>query len=179
MYKMMKFLIAILFLGFYSCKEVKPLKTIPLVDNKENNFFETIDSVRLISFPSKMYWDKKEIMSEKDVDFEIPNDKIIDNLTLNKEELDEIVEILKIDYKNECMEADCYEPRHMLQFYKNDEIIAFYEICLECGGHQNSKNLDFLPPFCLQKGEELKQVFIKMKLKNSGEGSSILDKLEN
>jgi hypothetical protein len=39
--------------------------------------------------------------------------------------------------------------------------------------------LDFLPPFCLQKGEELKQVFIKMKLKNSGEGSSILDKLEN
>ena len=175
----MRFLIAILFLGFFSCKEVKPLKTIPLVDKKENNFFETIDSVRLISFPSKMYWDKKEIMSEEDVDFEIPDDKIIDNLTLNKEQLEEIVEILKIDYKNECMEAACYEPRHMLQFYKNAKIIAFYEICLECGGWKNSKNLDFLPPFCVQKGEELKQVFIKMKLKNSGEGSSILDKFEN
>lgn len=175
-----KFLIVLVFsLFLIECKKGNELnqKNISKVEIK-NNFFETIDSVRLISYPSKMTWNKREIMTDEDVDFDIPKDKIIDNVILNKDEFKKVKDVLTYDYKNDGYIADCYEPRHLLQFYKNDEIIANYEICLECGSHQKSKNLDFLPSFCIQKGEELKETFKRMGLKNYGEGSPFLDKLE-
>ncbi|WP_353168751.1 hypothetical protein [Flavobacterium sp.] len=162
----MRFFIVILFLGLFSCK-------------KENDFFESIDKVRLISYTTRTGWnpnEKFDYNSKKEII--IPDDKIIDDVILKKEDFNSILKILK-NNEDTCDIAACYDPRHKFQFYKNGKVIAYYEVCLECGGHQNSKNLDFLPPFCVQKGEELKQVFIKMKLKNSGEGSSILDKLEN
>ena len=161
----MRYFILILFFGLFSCKN-------------ENDFFETIDNVRLISYPTRSNWypnEQFDYNSKKDII--IPEDKIIDNIILKKEDFNSILEILDTE-KDSCSVAACYDPRHMLQFYKNGKVVAYYEVCLECGGSKNSKNLDFLPPFCIQKGEELKDIFKKLGLKNYGEGSPILDKLE-
>jgi hypothetical protein len=164
---------------FFGCKQKEEnfFNNIP-VKGAKNNFFESIDSVRLISFPSKMHWAKDEIISGDEVEFEIPEDKIIDDVILIKADFNKIKDIFNDEYNDGCIVADCYEPRHIFKFYKNGEIIGFYEICLDCGGHQNSKNLDFLPPFCIQKGEEIKKIFKKIGLKNYGEGSPILNQLE-
>ncbi|MES2864822.1 MAG: hypothetical protein V4666_11930 [Bacteroidota bacterium] len=161
----MRFLIVIVFLSFFSCK-------------KENDFFENIDKVRLVSYTTRTGWNPNEQFdynSKKDVI--IPEDKIIDDVILKKEDFNSIFKILKIN-KDTCSIAACYEPRHKFQFYKNGKVIAYYEVCLECGGWKNSKNLNFLPDFCMEKGTELKEIFKKLGLKNYGEGSPILNKLE-
>jgi len=164
---------------FFGCKQKEEKFLNNIVEKgAKNNFFESIDSVRLISFPSKMYWAKDEIISGNEVEFEIPEDKIIDDVILTNADFNKIKDIFNDEYNADCIVADCYEPRHILKFYRNGEINGFYEICLECGGHQNSKNLDFLPPFCIQKGEELKKIFKKIGLKNYGEDSPILNQLE-
>lgn len=141
-----------------------------------NSFFKSVDSVRLISFPSKMVWGRDKIIKKNTDDaFQIPKEKIIDNVIVNDVYLNKITKILETDVKNGTA-ADCYEPRHLLQFYTKGKIIGYYELCLECGGYECSNNLNFLPPFCIEKGEVMKKLFERMKLKNTGEGSKVLDK---
>lgn len=162
----MRFFIAILFFGLFSCK-------------KENDFFESIDKVRLISYTTRTGWnpnEKFDYNSKKEVI--IPDDKIIDDVILKKEDFNSILKILKTN-EDTCDIAACYDPRHKFQFYKNGKVIAYYEVCLECGGWKNSKNLNFLPNFCIAKGKDLKEIFKNIGLKNYGEGSPILNKLEN
>ncbi len=169
MKKMMRFFIVIAFFVF-GCK------------NKAAVFLENVDEVKLYSYPSRMIWDTIKGRSNEELKFEkgkltFDKTKVIDSLILNNDQKSKVFEVL-LDTKYEGMIAACYEPRHLFIFYKNNKMIGYYEVCLECGGWKNSEKLNFLPDFCMEKGEELKNLFIKMKLKNSGEGSSILDKLE-
>ncbi|MBC5836146.1 hypothetical protein G6N05_14545 [Flavobacterium sp. F372] len=167
---MMRFYIAILFLSLLSCKEEKSLKTIDIVSKKGNNFFETIDKVRLISYSSRTQWNPNEpfdYYSKKEI--VIPEDKIVDDVILSEKDKNSIISILKKDYKEKCTNAACYEPRHMLQFYKKNKLVAYVEFCSECGGSRESKNLKFLPSFCIEKGQELNNIFIKLGLKITSE----------
>lgn len=148
---------------------------------KENKFFESIDKVKLISYPSRTSWKRNkhepfDYSSKKEVI--VQKDKIIDDVILKKSDLNSILTILNTDNTEHCSIAACYEPRHMFQFYKNNKVVAYFEVCLECGGYNKTKNLDFMPGFCIEKGEELKKIFKKLGLKNYGEGSPILKELE-
>ena len=66
--------------------------------------------------------------------------------------------------------ADCYNPRHLILFYKQNKIVDFYEFCAECGGSRQSKNIIF-PELCTGKGDRIIEIFKEMRLKNDGEES--------
>ena len=126
----MRFFITILFISLFSCREEKSLKIIETVNKKENNFFETIDKVRLISYSSRTQWNPNEpfdYYSKKEI--AIPEDKIVDDVILSEKVKNSIISILKKDYKEKCTNAACYEPRHMLQFYKKNKLVGYVEFC--------------------------------------------------
>ncbi len=147
-------------------------------NEKVDVFFESVDSVKIVSYPGKMFWVDNSFTMKKEYDFEIPKDKIIDNLTLSTKYSKEIFSILKKDYSNNCVQAACYSPSHTLQFYNDGKIKAYYEFCIGCGGAESSEILDSLPSFCIEKGEEIRQILKKMGLKNYGDKSPILEEVK-
>lgn len=142
-------------------------------DNKSEIFLKGIDKVKLYSYPSRMMWDTvnygKEKIVLKNGKLFFKKTKVVDSLFLTNNQKDKIFNIL-LDNKwgNKGLNAACYEPRHLFAFYKKNKVVGYYEVCLECGNSESSKELNDLPMFCIEKGEELKKLFIKMKLKNIG-----------
>ena len=137
-------------------------------ENVTSEFLKRYDKIRLVSYNQHrdVYRSKKELKIENDT-IEIPNIEFIDNIILDKYYSRKIAEVL-FSTEKECLVADCYNPRHILLFYKNNKIVDFYEFCAECGGSRNSKNINF-PELCSDKGDIIIQIFKEMKLKNDGE----------
>jgi len=139
--------------------------------NKAAVFLENVDEVKLYSYPSRMMWDTINGRSNGELKFEkgkltFDKTKVIDSLILNKDQKRKAFDVL-LDTK--CEEegsiAACYEPRHLFTFYKENKIVGYYEVCLECGGWKSTKELDKLPMFCIEKGEVMKELFKTFKLK--------------
>jgi hypothetical protein len=137
-------------------------------DNKTAEFLNKYDKIRLISYNTHrdVYSSKYELKIADDT-IQIPNIKYVDNIVLNENFSRKIAEVL-LSTENECVLADCYNPRHIILFYKADKIIAFYEFCAECGGSTQSKSIKF-PELCTDKGDRLIEIFKELKLKNDGE----------
>lgn len=136
--------------------------------NKTSEFLEKYDEIRLISYNTHrdVYNSDYELIIEND-SVKIPNIKPVDNIILNKYYSEKIIEVLITDEKK-CVLADCYNPRHLILFYKQNKIVDFYEFCTECGGSRQSKNIKF-PDICRDKGFKIITIFKEMKLKNNGE----------
>lgn len=157
---MMRFLIAILFLGLFSCSKLNKL---------EYESFDKYDKIRLVSYSEhRKEAEKTDIIKLVNDSIEIPKVQIIDNIVLDNLFSDKILKILSSkDYKD-CSYADCYQPRHVLLFYKNNSIVDFYEFCASCGGSRQSKGIK-VSDICSEQGIQLVKVFKEMKLKNNGE----------
>jgi hypothetical protein len=136
--------------------------------NKTSEFLKGYDKIRLISYNTHrdVYSSQYELKVQNDT-VRIPNINVIDNVVLDKRYSEKIATIL-FSTESECLLADCYNPRHLILFYKKNKIVDFYEICAECGGSRQSKNIDF-PEFCTDKGDQIIALFKEMKLKNDGE----------
>jgi hypothetical protein len=137
-------------------------------DNKSSEFLKKYDKIRLISYNTHrdVYSSNYEPKIENDT-VKIPNIKFIDNVILDKYFAEKITEVL-FSEENECVLADCYNPRHIILFYKQNKLVDFYEFCAECGGSRQSKNINF-PELCTDKGDKIIEIFKEMKLKNNGE----------
>ena len=151
-------------------KEEKSVKILfNKTEDKSAEFLKKYGKIRLISYdthrkdhgPGRI-----ELKIEKDT-IQIPNIKIIDNIVLDKYFSKKIVEVL-LSRENKCIVSDCYFPRHLILFYKQNKIVDFYEFCAECGGSRQSKNINF-PHLCSEKGDRIIRIFKEMKLKNDGE----------
>ena len=158
---MSKIILHILIVSFFlvSCVE-KP--------NKTEIFLDQYDKIKLISYNKHrdVYSTNNKIKVVNNT-IKIPNIQYIDNLVLDKKNSKKIFNILLSEQK-ECSRADCYNPRHILLFYQKNIIVGFYEFCAECGGSEQSKNIN-IPPICSEQGNELIKVFKEMNLKNNGE----------
>ena len=129
----MRFLIAILFLGFFSCSKLNQL---------EYESFDKYDKIRLVSYSEhRKEAEKTDIIKLVNDSIEIPKVQIIDNVVLDNLFSDKILKILSSKDYNDCSYADCYQPRHILLFYKNNSIVDFYEFCASCGGSRQSKGI--------------------------------------
>jgi hypothetical protein len=137
-------------------------------DNKTTEFLNQYDKIRLLSYNTHrdVYGSKYELKIEDDT-VQVPNIKYVDNVVLNEKFSRKIAEVL-LATENECVLADCYNPRHIILFYKANKIIDFYEFCAECGGSTSSKNIKF-PALCTGKGDRLIEIFKELKLENDGE----------
>ena len=137
-------------------------------ENKTTEFLKKYDKIRIISYNKhrEIYATKYELKIENDT-IQIPDIKIVDNIILNQNFSKKITEVL-ISTENQCVVAHCYNPRHIILFYKKNKVVDFYEFCAECGGSRQSKDINF-PELCTDKGDKIIEVFKEMKLKNTGE----------
>ncbi|MCK6607609.1 MAG: hypothetical protein L6Q46_04800 [Flavobacterium sp.] len=139
------------------------------IDNTQVESFNKYDKVRLLSYDShRKVYSKEDYLWIKNDTLIIPKVKIIDNVILSKEYKKQIINVLcSYDNKN-CSMADCYNPRHILLFYRNNKVVDYYEFCASCGGSTQSRGMK-IPSICTEQGQELIKIFKKMKLKNDGE----------
>ncbi|MDI9310723.1 MAG: hypothetical protein QM535_10950 [Limnohabitans sp.] len=140
--------------------------------NTQLKQFERYDKIRLLSYNMQRYAYKPEnelkIIGNK-INFK-KDLKFIDDIILSEKQKNKILSILIEDHsKKNCRGSDCYMPRHIILFYKKYKLIDFYEFCAECGGDRKSKGLDILSHFCDDKGQKIKELLKKMKLKNYGD----------
>ncbi|WP_333599891.1 hypothetical protein [Flavobacterium sp.] len=156
-----------------SCKDNLG-KSEPIVNTENyeltNKFLSGFDNIKLISYDTHRddYSSNYQLKIENDT-IKIPEVKYIDNVDLDNKFSKKIFRVLLSENKN-CTMADCYNPRHILLFYKKDKLVGFYEFCAECGGSRQSENIK-IAPICTKKGDELIAIFKEMKLKNDGEES--------
>lgn len=138
---------------------------------QSNEILKDFDRIRLVSYNTKrdVYNSNYELKIENDT-IKIPNINFIDNVVLKKKEADKIFEIILSPPERGTL-ADCYNPRHILLFYKKNKMVEFFEFCTECGGSQISSNKIKINSIVTEQGKELIRVFKEMKLKNDGEES--------
>ncbi len=154
-----------------SCRD--SLKPAPDFDNeateRADKFVSGFDKIKLLSYNNHrdVYSGNYELKIENDT---IKNSgvKYIDNVDLDSKYAGKIFRVLFTDKKELCSMADCYNPRHILLFYKKQKLVGFYEFCAECGGSSQSAGLN-IPSICTEHGDELIAIFEEMKLKNNGE----------
>lgn len=134
--------------------------------------FNASDNVELVSYESRQdsYSNNNLISNGK---FTVDN--IRQRVSLGKSQRDSIFSIL-YNYKPspagfDTLQADCYNPRHSIVFYKKSKAIAFFEICFECGGTRQSEGVDF-GQFCPEKMCMLQTFF-----KTNGADFGVIDEM--
>ena len=139
------------------------------VNKKELVSFDRYTKIRLVSYTTyRREASKEDVIKLNSDSILIPNIKIVDNVVLNEENKNKILNVLcSKDYEN-CSLADCYQPRHILLFYKMNKIVDFYEFCCSCGDGRFSSGIK-VSTICVEQGTELIKIFKEMKLKNNGE----------
>lgn len=160
-------LIFALFCTLLSCKK----QDEKVEETQNTEFLKEFDKIRLVSYNTKrdVYSSDYELKIENDT-IKIPNVNFIDNVVLKKNESNKIFDIL-LTFPEKCTLADCYNPRHILLFYKKNKIVEYFEFCAECGGSQSSSKKIKINSICSEQGKQLIKVFREMKLKNDGEES--------
>lgn len=145
------------------------LNSCSKLNNEQLESFNKYDKVRLLSYSEhRKEFEKSDIIKLINDSINIPKVEIIDNVVLNNIERDKILKVLSSKDIENCSYADCYQPRHILLFYKKNKIIDFYEFCCACGGSRQSRGVK-IPDICTQQGDELINIFKEMKLKNHGD----------
>lgn len=90
----------------------------------------------------------------------IADEKIIEKIQLNKEQVTELFDILYTDSCKEHLKADCYYPAHRLVFYNNKaKVFAYMEFCLSCIDYRLSANVALPYGFCKAKADSLERLF--------------------
>lgn len=136
---------------------------------------DVTDKIVLVSYQSRV------VTMEKGNDLIAGGTFKVDNIkqrvTLNKNQADSLLSILynfnsfPAGVDTSMVQADCYNPRHSIVFYKRNEAIAFLEICFECGGTVQTKGVDF-GEFCPEKRCMLQNFF-----KANKAGFGIIDEM--
>ena len=160
-------LIFVILCTIISCKE----QNEKVEEVQSNEFLKEFDEIRLVSYNTKrdIYSSNYKLKIENDT-IKIPNVKFIDNVVLKKKDSDKIFNIL-LKFPEKCTLADCYNPRHILLFYKKNKMVEYFEFCAECGGSQTSSKKIKINSICSEQGSELIKIFKEMKLKNDGDES--------
>ena len=146
--------ISIKILPNYVLKLVVFLLTIYIIDScslkhKEevNSIFDKVNRIEILAYVDRNQWNQEDNPDYLKFNF-IQNGKLKiskkylkNRISLNKEQ----IEILKSKLRKcdrENWAAACYDPRHAILFYdENDKIFGHIEMCFDCNGSRSSENL--------------------------------------
>lgn len=127
--------------------------------------FSEAASVKVISYCRNIMFGREKTPVKHDT---LVYADITDDLTLDKNQIKELTDIL-YNYKGgEGGAHGCYIPRHSIIFLdKSDKVIGFIEICFQCEGTRTKfpkriENIDF----CTNKYTLLKTFFQKIGIKH-------------
>jgi len=154
--KNLKFLfyLSIILIAFVSCKINNTIAGL-----------ENVEKIEFISYADRIMWDtisynhknpfKKELIN-KNNQLTFDTLQIKERIVLNKEQKEELFDLLNSNCYELSAEDACYMPRHLILFRdKTNKIIAYNEFCFTCGNAINSNNLDNYQNFCLNEMEAL------------------------
>lgn len=161
----------LMLLTISSCKHEKPISF---------KFFDEIDKIEIISYPSRTQWLKEDVHDYRQVDFVkdsvcIKKRYIRDRFFLNDLQIEKLKAVFKkINDIEKSTIAACYDPRHIIVFYKLNKPIGYIEYCFECGNNDFSENLKEIgEDFCQEKGVELEKLFKEFGVKYIGNNKQI------
>jgi hypothetical protein len=125
------------------------------IDTAEKHKFDAYTKVEVISFHFKDWKEFREGKREKlGVNVRNAPDKdyvkyipVQDRVTLTAEQVKELAAISRLDKNLPCEEnwgqTKCYTPRHAILFYKDHEVVGYFEICFHCGNFRNYTDYQF------------------------------------
>ena len=176
----MRFLIAILFLSFFSCKEeklkkpeFKIIETSVSKSIKKREFpLKNVAKIEFLSYPDRITWGtisyKGEIPFRKNLienqKFTFDSTMIKERIVLNEIQKKELFALMVCDTcVPEEMAAACYQPRHLILFKdKKNKIVGYQEFCFQCVGLRESKNLEGFEKLCFS---DMNKLFRKFGIK--------------
>lgn len=156
-------LLVILFLiGKYQCDQ----------NQKVDDFFSKVKRVEIVSYLSRTNWQEKDRFKTSELHLIIERisfkEKYIkDIIRLNEEQKNKLIDAFKEINLGIATQAACYEPRHLIVcFDENNKVYGYFELCIECGTYDSSKNMEGILNFSLEKGAEFEVLFKEFGIKH-------------
>lgn len=143
-------------LSLFSCKKAEeevlsPAKMQKTLPKMEDTFpFSETTKIEIISYPVRYEWDtirngERKVMASlvENKQFQPDTLHIKDRVILNNKFTNQLFKSFFTKYEG-CTVAACFDPRHAILFYNEKrEIIAYLEVCLDCGNSQSSGNFKY------------------------------------
>lgn len=139
--------------------------------------FSDSEKVEIISYPCRIYWDTIQNNNGINILDPVVNKKLAvntsgikDRVILNDDSENKLFNYL---FVNDCPDnfsvAGCFNPRHCVLFYnEQEEIIAYFEVCLDCGTYEASQGME-VNEICLERIGTLYKIFKQTGIKYFGE----------
>ncbi len=140
----------------------KPICVYKPSDKKRQTTFpfSKADTIKIFSYPANMKINSN-IIRTTIVNPYIKVTEIKETIILNEAQTDSLFSIF-YDFKHQGGPLEklfcTYLPRHCIVFYQGEEVLAFFEICLQCAQMRPSPNVDF-GEFCSDKLCKFKKFF--------------------
>ncbi|MFY8181440.1 MAG: hypothetical protein ACOVLG_06665 [Flavobacterium sp.] len=128
-----------------------------------NSSFEKTKRIEILAYIDRNQWDEEDnpnylkLNYIKNGKLEINKKYLKNRITLNEDQTIILKEKLsKCEIEN--WGAKCYNPRHALLFYdENDKIYGYIEMCFDCNGSKSSENFKAFSGCVLGLKETLKE----------------------
>lgn len=137
--------------------------------------FNQTDKIEVISYPVRYNWDtirdgKKVYLGDLVENKRLVNPSgIKERITLNDKQKQDLFSKLFIRETKDCTVAACFDPRHAILFYnEKSEIIAYIEICFDCGYDRGSRGFKY-NDICYEGMAALKPIFQEAGIKYYGD----------
>lgn len=135
-------------LTLYKGKKAPNVRIVEMQDSTGFDPFKVAERVELLFYTrDRMSWNEKPGKNPEEIiingNLNIPVDSIAGKVILDSAQSSDWQSTLyKSQLCEELMVAGCYEPRHLLVFYGDDNsVIGAIEICVSCAGAWISKGL--------------------------------------
>jgi hypothetical protein len=158
MLKKINFAIAILFFLFVfnSCNFQRK--------SEINSIFEETKKVEILAYLDRNQWGKEDnkkyyspVNYIRDKKIDIKEEYLKNRITLNSTQINKLKDGL-INCEVENWEAACYDPRHAIIFYNNEnEVFGYIELCFDCNGSYYSPNMEILSKCALRQEKLFKE----------------------
>ena len=155
------FLIIIVFIGKYQYDQ----------NQKVDDFFSKVNKVEIVSYPSRTNWEESDRLKTSELHLILEKSSfkekyIKDRILLNEKQKSRLIDVFKDINLKIATQAACYEPRHLIVcFDKENKVYGYFELCIECGTYDSSKNMEGILNFSMEKGAEFEMLFKEFGIK--------------
>ena len=155
------FLIIIVFIGKYQYDQ----------NQKVDDFFSKVNKVEIVSYPSRTNWEENDRLKTSELHLILEKSSfkekyIKDRILLSEEQKNKLIDVFKNINLGIATQAACYEPRHLIIcFDKENKVYGYFELCIECGTYDSSKNMEGILNFSMEKGAEFEMLFKEFGIK--------------
>ena len=155
------FLIIIVFIGKYQYDQ----------NQKVDDFFSKVNKVEIVSYPSRTNWEESDRLKTSELHLILEKSSfkekyIKDRILLSEEQENKLIDVFRNINLGIATQAACYEPRHLIVcFDKENKVYGYFELCIECGTYDSSKNMEGILNFSMEKGAEFEMLFKEFGIK--------------